>query len=93
MCEIDAIENTTEKVDFKFVYSLEYGNQPDLIAQILTGSLDLRFTLMESRRILQQEVHMKGLCQSSAMIEDEGFFNLTNVSVSESVRVAGLCIR
>jgi hypothetical protein len=89
MCEIDAIENTTEKVDFKFVYSPEYGNQPDLIAQILTGSPDLRFTLMKSRRILQQKVHMKVLCQSSAMIEDEGFLN---VSVSESVRVAALCI-
>jgi hypothetical protein len=25
------------------------------------------------------------------VIEDEGFFNLTNVSVSESVRAAALC--
>jgi hypothetical protein len=48
MCEIDAIENTTGKVDFKFVSFLEYENQPDLIAQILTVSPDLRFALMES---------------------------------------------
>jgi hypothetical protein len=56
MCEIDAIEKPTGKVDFKVAYSLEHGNQPDLIAENLTKSPDLGFALLDSWHIIQ-EVH------------------------------------